>query len=161
MRCLKVLKSRTSLNYFRGNSKMIDLIVGQKGLGKTKKLVELANNRAAKSDGTVVLITKESNLTFDLGHSVRLVNIRDYNISDFTGLYGFICGVCAGNYDVTDILIDSIFEPDKINIDELVSFIEGLSEICKKSNAALMLAVPVVVSDLPDKMRSLAMIKEH
>lgn len=140
---------------------MIDLIVGQKGLGKTKKLVELANNRAAKSDGTVVLITKESNLTFDLGHSVRLVNIRDYNISDFTGLYGFICGVCAGNYDVTDILIDSIFEPDKINIDELVSFIEGLSEICKKSNAALMLAVPVVVSDLPDKMRSLAMIKEH
>lgn len=140
---------------------MIDLIVGQKGLGKTKKLVELANNRAAKSDGTVVLIVKESNLTLDLDHSVRLINIRDYNIADFAGLHGFICGVCAGNYDVTDILIDSIFETDKINIDELVGFIEGLSEVCRKSNAALTLAVPVVVSDLPDKMRSLAMIKEH
>lgn len=140
---------------------MIDLLVGQKGLGKTKKLVEIANERTSKSDGTVVLVTKENNLIFDLDHSVRLININDYDITDFIGLYGFICGICAGNYDVTDILIDSIFEPDKINIDELVSFIERLAGICKNSDITLTLAVPLVMTDLPDRMQSVAVLKEH
>mgnify|MGYP001075388397 FL=1 len=140
---------------------MIDLLVGQKGLGKTKKLVELANERTSKSDGTVVLVAKENNLTFNLAHSVRLIDIKDYDIGDFMGLYGFICGVCAGNYDVTDILIDSIFEPDKINIDELVSFIERLARICQNSDITLTLAVPVVITDLPDRMQSVAALKEH
>lgn len=140
---------------------MIDLLVGQKGLGKTKKLVELANERTSKSDGTVVLFAKENNLTFNLAHSVRLIDIKDYDIGDFMGLYGFICGVCAGNYDVTDILIDSIFEPDKINIDELVSFIERLARICQNSDITLTLAVPVVITDLPDRMQSVASLKEH
>lgn len=140
---------------------MIDLLVGQKGLGKTKKLVELANERTSKSDGTVVLVAKENNLTFDLAHSVRLIGIKDYDIDDFMGLYGFICGVCAGNYDVTDILIDSIFEPDKINIDELVSFIERLARICQNSDITLTLAVPVVITDLPDRMQSVVALKEH
>ncbi len=140
---------------------MIDLLVGQKGLGKTKKLVELANERTSKSDGTVVLVAKENNLTFDLAHSVRLIGIKDYDIDDFMGLYGFICGVCAGNYDVTDILIDSIFEPDKINIDELVSFIERLARICQNSDITLTLAVPVVITDLPGRMQSVAELKEH
>ncbi len=140
---------------------MIDLLVGQKGLGKTKKLVELANERTSKSDGTVVLVAKENNLTFDLAHSVRLIDIKDYDIGDFMGLYGFICGVCAGNYDVTDILIDSIFEPDKINIDELVSFIERLARICQNSDITLTLAVPVVITDLPGRMQSVAELKEH
>ncbi len=140
---------------------MIDLLVGQKGLGKTKKLVELANERTSKSDGTVVLVAKENNLTFDLAHSVRLIDIKDYDIGDFMELYGFICGVCAGNYDVTDILIDSIFEPDKINIDELVSFIERLARICQNSDITLTLAVPVVITDLPDRMQSVVALKEH
>lgn len=138
---------------------MIELLVGQKGIGKTKKLAELANKRISKSDGTVVLIVKEDNLIVNLDHGVRLIDIKEYNIADFIGLYGFICGVCAGNYDVTDILIDSIFEPDKINIDELVAFMDDIAEFCKNSSITLTLAVPVVITDLPDRMQSVAVGK--
>ena len=82
---------------------MISMIIGNKGSGKTKRLVELVNAAVDASKGNVVCIEKGLKLTYDLTHKARLVDTDEYNISGFDTLYGFISGMCAGNYDITDI----------------------------------------------------------
>lgn len=138
---------------------MINLIIGKKGSGKTKKLVELSNQLTAKTTGNVVVISNEKKLTFDLSHKVRLISTDEYCISDFCGLYGFICGICAGNYDVTDILVDSIFAIDDVDKNDLISFIEKLNSICDKNDTNLTLGLSVEKSDLPSEILNLVEIK--
>ena len=86
---------------------MVTLIVGKKGSGKTKKLIERANEAVKTSDGNVVVIEKGLKLTYDISHQARLVDSDSYSISGLDALAGFISGICAGNYDVTDIFVDS------------------------------------------------------
>ena len=86
---------------------MVTLLIGKKGTGKTKKLISLANEAVAASTGNVVVIEKGSKLTYDVTHKARLIDTEQYLISGYDMLFGFISGICAGNYDVTDILVDS------------------------------------------------------
>ena len=88
---------------------MVTLLIGKKGTGKTKKLISLANEAVAASTGNVVVIEKGSKLTYDVTHKARLIDTEQYLISGYDMLFGFISGICAGNYDVTDILVDSTF----------------------------------------------------
>ena len=89
---------------------MVTLLIGKKGTGKTKKLISLANEAVAASTGNVVVIEKGSKLTYDVTHKARLIDTEQYLISGYDMLFGFISGICAGNYDVTDILVDSTFK---------------------------------------------------
>ena len=86
---------------------MIKLIVGTKGTGKTKTLIDMARKAAEESKGNVVCVEKGDKLAHELPNAVRLVNSEEYDIRGFANLYGFLAGICAGNYDVTDILVDS------------------------------------------------------
>ena len=86
---------------------MITLILGKKGSGKTKKLMDLCNVAVEQSKGNVVFIEKDNTLTYDLSHKARLVAAEDYAVKCYGCLYGFIAGMCAGNYDITDIFVDS------------------------------------------------------
>lgn len=133
---------------------MINLMMGKKGSGKTKRLVNYANEVISKSEGSIVVIEKGSNLTFDLNHNARLVNIDNYGISDFSGLYGFLCGICAGNYDVTDILIDSTLKICGEDINKLIPFIDRLNDVCKNSNTNLILSISMDENELPTELKS-------
>lgn len=82
---------------------MVTLLIGKKGTGKTKKLISLANEAVATSAGNVVVIEKGAKLTFDVTHKARLIDTDQYEVQGYDVLYGFVCGICAGNYDVTDI----------------------------------------------------------
>ena len=87
---------------------MVTLILGKKGSGKTKKLMDLCNTAVAQSNGNVVFIEKDNTLTYDVNHQVRLVSAADYAVCGVDALYGFIAGMCAGNYDITDIFVEKI-----------------------------------------------------
>ena len=89
---------------------MVTLLIGKKGTGKTKKLIARANEAVKASSGNVVVIEKGAKLTYDVTHKARLIDTDQYSISGYDMLYGFISGICAGNYDVTDILVDSTFK---------------------------------------------------
>ena len=86
---------------------MITLLTGKKGSGKTKKLIDLANAAVEKSNGNVVVVEKGLKLTYDISHAARLIDIDAYDVQGGKGLYGFLAGICAGNYDVTDVFVDS------------------------------------------------------
>ena len=110
---------------------MVKLLIGHKGSGKTKMLIDLANEAVEKSTGNVVVIEKGTKLTYDLTHKARLVDTDQYKIAGYDVLFGFISGICAGNYDVTDIFIDSTFKicsDDKEQLKDFVNMLNILSE---------------------------------
>ena len=86
---------------------MLKLMIGVKGTGKTKTLIENVNNAATASHGDVVCIEKGTQLRFDIKSKVRLVDTEEYLIRDAEALYGFVAGILASNYDVTDVFVDN------------------------------------------------------
>ena len=110
---------------------MLKLIIGVKGTGKTKQLIELVNSTAAQSKGSVVCIEKGTKLTYDIKHTARLIDTDQYAICDAQSLFGFIAGIIARNHDVTDIFVDSalqICENDLTTFDKLASEVAELYE---------------------------------
>ena len=89
---------------------MVKVIMGLKGDGKTKKLIDLVKKATAEEHGDIVCIEKNAELTYDIPYSVRLVNISQYKIKGYLFLKGFLCGLQAGNYDITHIFMDDLFK---------------------------------------------------
>ena len=88
---------------------MIQVIMGLKGSGKTKKLVDSINIAVAGAQGDVVCIEYGKKLTYDVSHRVRLVDSKEYGITNLDMLKGFISGLHAGNFDITNVYIDPFF----------------------------------------------------
>ncbi|MFA6729449.1 MAG: hypothetical protein WCR95_00425 [Eubacteriales bacterium] len=107
---------------------MIKLIMEAKGTGKTKALIEAANNAVAVSKGSVVFVEYGRDLSYQLKTQIRLVDAKAYSIIDADEFYGFVCGMLAGNYDVTDLFLDSVL---KICGNDMASFGEFLFRIEK------------------------------
>lgn len=135
---------------------MITLIVGKKGSGKTKKLIERATKAVETSNGNVIVIEKGLKLTYDLPHQARLVDTDAYNVSGAQMLFGFVSGICAGNYDVTDIFIDSTLKIIGQDMNVFKTFAESLNTLAQASNVKITLLVSADAADLPAGMESLA-----
>lgn len=89
---------------------MVKLIMGLKGSGKTKKLVELVKEAVESETGSVVCIEKDKNLTYDIPYTARLIHASEYGIETNELLKGFISGLHAGNYDITHVFIDNFYK---------------------------------------------------
>ena len=87
---------------------MIRVIMGKKGSGKTKQMIEMINSAVETEHGNVVCIEKGSKLTLDISHKIRLVEASEYDIADYTALKGFVSGLYAGNYDISHVFIDNL-----------------------------------------------------
>ena len=103
---------------------MVKLIIGEKGTGKTKRFTDMANNALKETNGSVVCVEKGSITTFHMKPQIRLINIDEYKIDNYKSFYGFLTGLIASNYDITDIFIDSIFrivEKDELKFTDLIN----------------------------------------
>ena len=89
---------------------MIRVIMGKKGSGKTKQMIDMINNAVQTEHGNVVCIEKGNKLTFDIHYQIRLVESSQYDIADYTALKGFVSGLYAGNYDITRVFIDGLYK---------------------------------------------------
>ena len=87
---------------------MVRLIMGVKGSGKTKQLIEMINNAAKDEPGNVVCIEANRNLTYDIHYQIRLIEAQEYRLSNYDLYRGFISGLYAGNYDISHIFIDNL-----------------------------------------------------
>ena len=121
---------------------MITLILGKKGSGKTKRLIDMCNAATAESKGNVVFIEKDSTLTYDISHKARLAVADEYGIKGFDSFYGFIAGMCAGTYGS--------------DIEKLASFIEKLKDLSDKTETNLVLSVSADKADIPARIAELA-----
>ena len=134
---------------------MITLILGKKGSGKTKRLIDMCNEAMAQSKGNVVFIEKDNTLTYNISHKVRLVAADEYAIRGFDSFYGLVAGMCAGNYDITDIFVDSTL---KIGGDMagLLPFVQKLKALSDKDDANIVLSVSADPAEVPAEVADFA-----
>ena len=128
---------------------MVTLILGKKGSGKTKKLIELANAALETSKGCVVVIEKGLKLTYDISHAARLVDADAYKIQSADMLFGFVSGICAGNYDVTDILIDSTLKITGTGAEVVEELVEKLKKLGEEANTNFVLSISAAEDEIP------------
>lgn len=131
---------------------MITLIIGKKGSGKTKRLLDMCAAATASSNGNVVFLEKDNTLTYNLQHKTRLVAMDEYGINSYASLYGFIAGMCAGNYDITDIFVDSTLKIAGNDMQELEAFVENLSRL----NVKMVLSVSADKDEIPARIAEYA-----
>ena len=87
---------------------MVRLIMGGKGSGKTKQLIEMINNAAKDEPGNVVCIEANRNMTYDIHYRIRLIDAQEYRLNSYDLFRGFISGLYAGNYDISHVFIDNL-----------------------------------------------------
>ena len=108
---------------------MVKVIMGLKGTGKTKQLIEMVNSSVENVDGDVVCIEKGTKLTYDITYQARLIDASVYGISTSDAFYGFIAGLYAGNYDIHKIFIDSILKIIGEDLDALGELLYKLDKL--------------------------------
>lgn len=137
---------------------MVKLILGHKGSGKTKKLVELVNTAARESNGNVVCIEKESQLTYDVTSRARLTATDTFFIRDYDAFYGFLCGICAGDHDITDIFVDATLRIGGRDYDELAKFLAKVNELSKIEEKNITFTVSADKEEIPASVFEFAQI---
>lgn len=133
---------------------MIELIVGPKGSGKTKKLVDLVIKAVEEEHGNIVCIEKDRNLTFNIPYQARLIYASDYNIGTFEFMKGFISGLRAGNYDITHIFIDNFHKLfSEEGGSEVSLFLDWVSEFAKEEKVRFTITMTADPETLPAEIK--------
>ena len=134
---------------------MVQLITGLKGSGKTKKLVDMVRDAVNKESGDVVCIEKERKLTFDIPYQARLIDAGVYDIGSYEFLRGLICGVHAGNYDITHFFIDNFLKMvDDKSPSALGDFIDWLRAFSEKEGIEFIISVSGDAEGADERVRA-------
>ena len=131
---------------------MIKLIVGTKGSGKTKTMIDLINEATKTATGNVVVIEKSMQLTTSINHAARLVDVDEYKINGAEMLYGFVAGVLAGNYDITEMFIDGILKVCGHDLEAVGRVLNAINAIAGDS-VNVTVTVSADVNSLPESIK--------
>lgn len=129
---------------------MLKLLIGVKGTGKTKVLIQMVNNALDVTHGDVVCIEKGVKLRYDLKPQCRLINTNEYLVFDASTLYGFIAGILASNHDITDLFVDSAL---KICENEMAAFeklLLDVDELSTKLNVNVVMTSSIPTEEASD-----------
>ncbi len=132
---------------------MIKLVVGLKGSGKTKTLIERANSAAEETKGSVVCIEKGDKLIHEIKYQVRLVDTDEYNVTTAASLYGFIAGMYASNHDITNVFVDSALKicgNDMVTFEQLVIELDKLTD---KNSFDVFMTSSCTAESLPESLK--------
>lgn len=132
---------------------MIKIIYGKKGAGKTKTLVDAANEFTSNTKGDVVFIDDSDNLMCDLKHEIRFINVSEFPVAGTSAFLGFLCGVISENYDIDGIFIDGLTYILKQNIDSLKEFFESLKSIALKYNIKFCMTINGNPEEMPEYIK--------
>ncbi|MCL2755006.1 MAG: hypothetical protein FWD35_04745 [Oscillospiraceae bacterium] len=135
---------------------MIKLILGKKGTGKTKLLIEAIRSAQSESKGNVVTIQTGRSLNSEVKHDVRLIDIEDYGVCDCDGMSGFVAGIMASDYDCTHIFIDGILrivgEDDRRDMDKVSKMLGKIDRISGE-NTIVTLTLSADIDELIEDIR--------
>ena len=128
---------------------MLKLIIGVKGTGKTKTLINLVNEAVEKSNGAVICIEKGDKLRYDVKYQARLIDTDEYFVDDAQSLFGFVAGILASNHDVTDLFIDSALKICKNDNEGFDKFLDEMNSLVGKIDLNV-----VMTSSIPTESAS-------
>lgn len=133
---------------------MVKVMMGLKGLGKTKSMIELVNETVEKGDGAVVCLEYNQKLTYDINHRARLINTEPYEIKSYQLLRGFITGLYAGNYDINHIFIDSLSKISGNNdMGDCERFLSWCDRFGEANGVSFTISISAKVEDATDGVR--------
>ena len=130
---------------------MVKIITGKKGSGKTKVLIDMINEAAKSTSGNIVCIEKGLKLTYDIDHSVRLTDMEDYNLEGVDMFYGFVAGMLAGNFDISEIYVDGILKVVGRDYAELGVLLAKLEKTAG-ADVSIIITVSADAEELPDSV---------
>ncbi len=133
---------------------MVRLIMGTKGSGKTKRLIELINNAAKDEPGHVVCIEANRNMTYDIHYNIRLIGAHEYKLNSYEVYRGFISGLYAGNYDISHVFIDNLCKTVGRDVDqETEAFINWLDAFGEQNDIKFTVTISADSSALSEDMQ--------
>ena len=130
---------------------MVRLIMGGKGSGKTKQLIEMINNAAKDEPGNVVCIEANRNMTYDIHYHIRLIDAEEYKLNSYEVFRGFISGLYSGNYDISHVFVDNLCkivgqDADK-DTEEFLNWLDAFGEKNNIKFTVTISAEPSVATD--------------
>ena len=132
---------------------MVQILAGEKGEGKTKILIDLANESVSTSDGDVIYIDDDKRHIYDLNHMIRFVEVSEFPLANYRELIGFIYGIFSQNSDITKVFVDGIFKiVQSLGNEDLIKLVARLDSMSKAYNVDFVLAGNVDPAELPKEV---------
>ena len=132
---------------------MVQILAGEKGEGKTKILIDLANESVSASDGDVIYIDDDKRHIYDLNHKIRFVEVSEFPLANYRELIGFIYGIFSQNSDITKVFVDGIFKiVQSLGNEDLIKLVARLDSMSKAYNVDFVLAGNVDPAELPKEV---------
>ena len=129
---------------------MVQLIVGSKGDGKTKHLLDRVNNQIKTASGNIVYLDKNTKHMHELDNKVRLINVADYPLKNCDEFIGFICGIISQDYDLEQMYLDSFLKIAKLEGEDLTDALTQLNAISEQFKVNFCLSISVEENQLPE-----------
>jgi len=138
----------------KGEFPMIQIIAGEQGEGKSKLLINMANQSIKTSKGNVVYLDHDRGHMFNLHHKIRFIEVNDFPISDYKQFFGFICGIISQDHDIENIYIDGLLKLTNLSLEEIHPFLDELKRISKKYNVHFVIGISCKVKEIPDPLKT-------
>ncbi len=132
---------------------MLEIVAGEKGKGKTKVLINKANDAVKVSNGNIVYMDKNNKHMYELSNRVRLINIPSFHIENSTMFLGFLYGVLSQDHDLSQIYIDNFFSTSNTKETELESIVSSLAKICAEYELDVILSISMAKDNLPEALK--------
>lgn len=133
---------------------MIQLIVGRKGKGKTKQLLDKVNSEIKTVSGNIAYLDKSTKHMFELNNKVRLIDVSEYMISDADEFVGFICGIISQDHDLEQMYFDSFLKIACLEDTDIEPTVKKLEAVSEKFGVQLILSVSLDEHELPESLKS-------
>ncbi len=137
---------------------MVQLIVGKKGKGKTKELLDKVNKEIKTVQGNIVYLDKSTKHMYELNNKVRLINVLDYQITNADEFVGFISGIISQDHDLQQMYLDSFLKIACLEDKDIVPTVEKLEAIGKNYDVDFVLSVSLDQAELPDSVKDKVII---
>ncbi|MGM0396574.1 MAG: hypothetical protein ACQEP4_05910 [Bacillota bacterium] len=132
---------------------MVKFILGEKGSGKTKWLIDNANKDMADGNGNIAFVDVDDNHIFSLNYNVRLINAMEFNVLNVRSFYGFLCGIMAMDYDLDKIYVDGIYKVMKVEFNDMVYLIDSLIRISERFEVEFYINIDYTMDEVPENLR--------
>ena len=133
---------------------MIKLIMGLKGTGKTKQIVDMANKTLETASGSVVFVEKGNALIHEVKYQARLVDTDEYQIKGGTALFGFVAGIIASDHDAKDIFVAQGMKICDYNADDCAAFVDAIAKVADAQGVSVTLTASIDPDAAPEILKA-------
>ncbi len=129
---------------------MVELIVGKKGKGKTKVLLDRVNGAVKEANGSIVYLDKSTKHMYELNNKVRLIDVSSYPIKNADEFVGFICGIISQDHDLEQIYLESFLKVAKLEDADITNTLEQLDKIGQTYNVSIIISISLDKEEIPE-----------